>query len=144
MLVPGPMPARKMSREQAARATYRIISAAAGVLLLLGAADHFGLLSGIGEREPWYTIVVVGLFGVAFAAIGLAVVALVASFRLVADWQLALPAWLYTAAAAVVLVDLKLMEGQGNLWMLASALAGASLLAATWVGWFRKPPGHTS
>lgn len=143
MLVPGPISARKVSREDAARNSYRIISAVSAVLLLLIAADEFGLLGDMGQQEPWYTVIVVGLFGVVFAAVGLAIAAVVASVRLAGSWQLALPAWLYTAAAALVFIDLKLMEGQGDLWIPAAVLAGASLLAAAWVGWIRKPPSGT-
>ena len=133
--------ARAADRPQRVRKFYRIISVGAGLLLLLAGLDSLGLFGESTQREPFYTIVVVLTFGTAFAGIGLAIVALLGSFMLAGNWRLALPAWLYAAAAALVFVDQMLMEGEAGLWTPATVFVGASLIAAAWAGWFPDGAG---
>ncbi|MDH4124798.1 MAG: hypothetical protein OEW64_07140 [Gammaproteobacteria bacterium] len=125
-----------LRRVHVARFTYRVITVIVAVVALLLGLDELGVLNTQGESGPFYTIFVVLTFGLVFGGIGLAVVALMASFWLARDWRFALPAWLYTTAAVFVCIHMLLFEGSGMLWIPAAAFAVASLLAVIRAAWF--------
>jgi hypothetical protein len=129
---------RSRDRRPVARRVYRVITLAALPLALIAL-----LPTSWVQRDP-----LIGIFSLIWMAVplviapALAIVAFIGSVALARDWRYALPAWLYVAAIIVVLVDQFMFSGEANLWTPAGVLMAASLLAATWAGWWLRlgPP----
>jgi hypothetical protein len=136
-LAPRENPGAARDWRRGARGFYRVATVAAVILIALLAVVS---AAAGDDREPFYTLQAVMLFGIALAALpGLAVLAAIGSIRLAGHWRYALPAWLYTLGTLLVCIDQFLYEGRANLWVPASVLAGASLIAAAWAAWLLKP-----
>jgi hypothetical protein len=119
------------ARQRAARKVYRAITLAAVPLALVAAVPNEWV-----QRDP-----LIGIFTVVWMSVplliapALAILALIGGIKLARDWRYALPAWLYLAAVAIILVDQFMFSGKAGLWALAGFFMVASLLAAAWVGW---------
>lgn len=134
--------ASSQDRRPGARRAYRIITLAALTLALIALVPNSWV-----QRDP-----LIGIFSLIWMAVpllivpALAILALIGSIGLAQDWRYALPCWLYVPAIAIICVDQFLFMGEANLWTAAGVLMAASLLAATWVGWWlpSEPPAQTS
>ena len=117
---------------------YRIVGIATLAILAIAGLDVLGVL-GEGEwPEPFYTLSVLFMFGLAFACIPGFFIATIGGVVLAREWKVALPLWLFVAAS-LAMVGYQWLGAEDQLLMQTSAfLLATSAVAAVWSGWTQR------
>lgn len=117
---------------------YRLASVPVLAALVLWGLDALGVF-GQGEwPEPFYTLAVLLTFAVGFAWIPCFFVAVIASVRLVRDWKVALPVWLFVAGSVMGLAPIWTGWEERGYETASLSLLAASALSAVWAGWSQR------